>query len=256
LGSFIPASRAIAGFGLLAAGPSRGGQLGRPLLEALLAARGLGLQLGLGPLQPGQPLGPGSQGPGQLVTAPVAVLGVLGPVGLGSLLKQLGDLRLKLGVAPVGCRSSVGGHLGAVQGHQPQAHESGRRAQPQRLDQQAGQGLLVADPEAGDGDVIRGGVGTEHAEGDVLGAATFDLAGGTDPGAVCIQQHAQQHPGLVGGPAVAVGAIGGQEGAEVELVDDVEHEPGQVVGWEPLAQVRREQKRLVSRAGTKVVGHG
>jgi hypothetical protein len=42
----------------LAAGPRRGSQLLDPLLVALLAGGGLGLQLGLGVLQPGQPLGP------------------------------------------------------------------------------------------------------------------------------------------------------------------------------------------------------
>ena len=92
------------GPGSLPAGPGGGGQFGDPLLVALLAGGGLGFQLGLGVLQPGQPLGPPGQGPWQLVAAGRAVLLVLGPVGLGGLLEQLGDLGLEVGVGPVGRR--------------------------------------------------------------------------------------------------------------------------------------------------------
>jgi hypothetical protein len=115
--------------------------------------------------------------------------------------------------------------------------------------------LFVADPEPGDGHMIGRGVAGQHSEGDVFVAAAFDLAGGTDPGAVGIQ-HAKQGLGVVGGVAVPVGPVGAQERLEVELVDDVEDEPGQVVGWQPVAQVRWEQERLVAVAGTEVVGHG
>jgi hypothetical protein len=103
----------------LAAGPGRGGQLGHPLLIALLAGGGLGLQLGLGPLQSGQPLGPPGQGSRQLVAAAGAVLLIVGPVGLGGLPEQLGDLLFELGVGAVGPIGGVGGHLGAIQRDQP-----------------------------------------------------------------------------------------------------------------------------------------
>ena len=83
-----------------------------------------------------------------------------GPGGGG----QLGDLLLQVGVGAVGRGGGVGLDLGAVQGDQPQADQAGRRAQLQRLDQQAGQGLFVADPE-----------------GDVFMASPLDLAGGADP---------------------------------------------------------------------------
>jgi hypothetical protein len=114
----------------------------------------------------------------------------------------------------------------------------------------------VADPEPGDGHVIGGAVAGKDAEGDVLVAAAFDLAGGADPGAVAIQQHGQQHPGLVGGPAMPIGPIGLQEWAKVELVDHVQDKPGQVTARQPVAQVRWEQKGLVTVAGKEVVCHG
>jgi hypothetical protein len=78
-------------------------------------------------------------------------------------------------------------------------------------------------------------VAAQGAEGDVFVAAAFDVAGGADPGAVAIQQHGQQHPGFIGGPAVPVGPIGLEERTEAELVDDVEHEPGQVTARQPVA---------------------
>jgi hypothetical protein len=240
----------------LPAGLSGGGQLGDSLLVALLAGGRLGFQLGLGLLQPGQPLGPASHRPRQFVATGGAVLAVLGPIRLGGFGEQLGDLGLEVGVGAVGGRGGVGLDLGAVQGDQPQADHPGGRAQLQRLDQQPGQGLFVADPEPGDGHMIRGRVGGQDSEGDVFLAAPLDLAGRTDPGAVAVQQYGQEHPGLIRGPAVAIGPIGLEERAKVELVDDVEHEPGQVVSWQPVAQVWWEQKGLVAVAGTEVVGHG
>jgi hypothetical protein len=106
------------GAGPLAAGPGGGGQLGHPLLVALLAGGGLGFQLGFGVLQPGQPLGPAGQRLRQLVAAGRAVLAVLGLICLGGLGEQLGDLGLERGVGAVRRGSGVGLDLGAIQGDQ------------------------------------------------------------------------------------------------------------------------------------------
>jgi hypothetical protein len=137
-------------------------------------------------LQPSQPLSPAGQRLGQRYIVGSAVLAVLGLVDGRCLGEQLGDLRLKMGVGAVGRSGSVGLDLGAIQGNQAQADHPGRRAQLQRLDQQPGQGLFVADPEASDGHVIGCLVAAEDAEGDVFVAAPLDLAGGADPGAVGI----------------------------------------------------------------------
>jgi hypothetical protein len=37
--------------------------------------------------------------------------------------------------------------------------------------------------------------------------------------------------------AMPVGPVGAQKWLKVELVDDVEDEPGQVIGWQPVVQV-------------------
>ena len=100
-------------------------------------------------MQPGEPLSPTSQGPRQQVAAAGAVL-VLGPIGLGGLSEQLGHLSLKVGVGAVGRGRGVGLNFGAIPGDQPQADQSGRRAQLPRLDQQPSQRLFVTDAKAGD----------------------------------------------------------------------------------------------------------
>jgi hypothetical protein len=55
---------------------------------------------------------------------------------------------------------------------------------------------------------------------------------------------------------VAVGAIGGVEGLEVELSHRVDHEPGEVIVVEPVAEVRRQEHRLVAVAAEEVLSHG
>jgi hypothetical protein len=56
--------------------------------------------------------------------------------------------------------------------------------------------------------------------------------------------------------AMPVSPIATQERRQVELVDDVQDEPGEVAFGEPLAQVGRQQEGLVAVAAKEVVGHG
>jgi hypothetical protein len=63
----------------------------------------------------------------------------------------------------------------------PRRTRPGGGAQLQRLDEEAGQGLLVADAEARDGHVVGGLVAGQHPEGELLDAAPLDLPGGPKP---------------------------------------------------------------------------
>src|SRR5262245_11561167 len=76
------------------------------------------------------------------------------------------------------------------------------------------------------------------------------------PDAVGVQEHAEQELGVVGGMAVPIVTVGLVEGLQVELVDDVQHEPGEVAVRQPVAQVRGQQEGLVAVTAQKVVGHG
>jgi hypothetical protein len=101
----------------------------------------------------------------------------------------------------------------------------------------------VADAEPGDGHVVGRLVGGQHAKGDVLLAAALDLPGGAHAQAVAVQQHAEQELGVIGGAAMPVVAVRQVEALKVELVDDVQDEPGEVAFGQPVAQVRREGGR-------------
>jgi hypothetical protein len=114
----------------------------------------------------------------------------------------------------------------------------------------------VAGTEPRDGHVVGGLVGRQDAKSDVLVAAAFELAGGAHADAVAVQQHAQQGLWVVGGMPMAVITVDTVEGLQVELVDHVEDEQGEVAGGEPVAQVGWEQEGLVAVATQEVVGHG
>jgi hypothetical protein len=101
------------------------------------------------------------------------------------------------------------------------------------------------------GDLVAG----QHPEGEVLVAAPLDLPGGAHPDGIAVHQHPKQRLGVVGGLAVPVSPRGAQEQVEVELVDHIAHEPGEVIGWQPVAQVRGQQEGLVAVAANEVVGH-
>jgi hypothetical protein len=59
----------------------------------------------------------------------------------------------------------------------------------------------------------------------------------------------------VRGAAVAVDAVGSIERPEVELLDRLDHKPGEVVFIQPVAQIRRQQQRLLSVTAEEVLGH-
>ena len=129
------------------------------------------------------------------------------------------------------------------------------RAEAEHPAEEVGERFLVADPKPGDRRVVGDLVRADHPEGDVLATAALDPPRASLADAVGVGEQADHHLRLVGGGAVAVGAIGGVEGLEVELLDRLDHEPGEVVVGQPIAQVRRQQQRLVSIAGEEVLWH-
>jgi hypothetical protein len=139
---------------LLALRPGRCGQLRDPRLVAALAFGRVGFQPRLGLPQPGQPAGRAGELGGELVPARGAVLAVLSLVGLGRLAQDLGDLVLELGQGAVGPIGGVGSHFGPIQRDDTQVDQPSCGAQPQRLHEQAGQGVLVAGAEPRDGHVV------------------------------------------------------------------------------------------------------
>jgi hypothetical protein len=171
-----------------------------------------------------------------------AVLLVLTVVGLGGLAQDLGDFLLEPGQGAVGGVGGVAGDLGAVQRHQSHAQQPRFAAQPERGDQDAGQGLLVAGTERSDRHVVGGAVGGQHAEGEVLLAASFDLPLRTAPR--CSRRTAARREGSWGRrPGGRARQHGRRQGTG----------PGRA-GRPRRARTRRGGRRAAGRAGPAEAG--
>ena len=68
----------------------------------------------------------------------------------------------------------IGLDPGAVKGERSDRDQAGLSAEDEDLGEELGQGVLVADAEAGDRGVVGALVGGNHAEGDVLVQLAFD----------------------------------------------------------------------------------
>jgi hypothetical protein len=103
--------------------------------------------------------------------------------------------------------------------------------------------------------MVRDLVGRQHAEGDVLAAAPFDLPRGALPDRVGVEQERHHHLRVERRPTPAIVPIGSVERAQLELVDGVQHEPSEVVFGEPLPQARGQKQLLVTVTEKEVRGH-
>jgi len=181
---------------------------------------------------------------------------VVALVGLGGLAQNLGDLGFEPLVGAVGFLGGVAREFGPVQRDGADPDHAGGGAQPERGDQEFGQSVLVANTEACDGHMVGRAVAGQDPESNVLVAAPLDLAGGTHPDRVGVQQYAEQRLRVIGRMAMPVGPVASEERRQVKLVDYVAHEPGEVAFGQPVAQVGREQEGLVAVATQEVVSHG
>ena len=101
--------------------------------------------------------------------------------------------------------------------------------------------------------VIRTLLGRQHPEGDVLLAGALDRARGPDPARVRVQQQADHHRRVIRRPAAPIDPIGAIERLQIDLGNSVDHKPGEVPRRQPLAHVRRHQKRLVAITRNKAL---
>jgi hypothetical protein len=113
----------------------------------------------------------------------------------------------------------------------------------------------VANAKARDGRVVGRLVGGDDAERDVLLAAAFDAARGALADRVGVEQQRDHHRRIMRRPAMPVGAIGRIERPEIHRLDNVEHEPREVILGQPLAQARRQQQLLLAITRDEVLRH-
>jgi hypothetical protein len=113
----------------------------------------------------------------------------------------------------------------------------------------------MADTEARDRRVIGRLVGGDHAKRDVLTATPLDPPRRALPDRVRVHEQRHHHRRIVRRPAMPIGAIRGQERAQVELVDRVDHKPREVILGQPFAQARRQQQLLLAITRQEVMRH-
>ena len=202
------------------------------LRNRLQLGRSLGVEAPLCVAKPGPSSPPARELPGQLIATRRAVALVLGGVYSLRVGEDLGGDLLVTAERRVGGRGS---ELRAVDRDHPGPHQPRLRTEAEHLTEQLRQGLLVADSEARDRRVVGELVRADHPEGDVFTAAALDPPRRALAHAVGVDEQGEHHLGVVRCTTVAIGAVGGVEGLEVELLDRLDHEPGEVVFIQPVA---------------------
>ncbi|MCY1551868.1 hypothetical protein D9M68_882280 [compost metagenome] len=98
------------------------------------------------------------------------------------------------------------------------------------------------------------GVGRHIAKRHRVVGRAFDLAAGMHAVGIAVDQQAQQHGRMVCGRTPA-GVLAGQL-AQIELLDDLYHEPRQVIIRQPFVYRGRQQVRSVSIGGDEAAHWG
>ena len=213
--------------------------------------RSLLLEAPLGVLKPGPPSPAACQLAGQLIAARRAAALVLGGVDALRLGQHLGGDLLVAENRGVGGR---GPELRPVDRDHPGPHQPRLDTETQHLTEQPRQ-RLMAHPKARDRGVVGHLVRADHPKRDVLAAAPLDRPRGALTDAIGVGQQRHHHLRVVRRATVTVNAIGRVERLQVELLDRLDHEPGQMVFIQPVAQVRRQQQRLLTVTPKEVLGH-
>jgi hypothetical protein len=177
-------------------------------------------------------------------------------VGRLRSVQQRGDLRLQLGlglehvtVAHGLVAAGVGLDLGAVHGDGAQLHEPHLARQAHDLHEQFAQLLQMEGAEVTDRSVRREVARAQHPEGDVLVQLVGDLARAEHPAGVGVHEHLDHHGGverLVARPAVGVALV---ERTQVQAIDSVTDEVGQVPLGQPVLQCLGQQHLLLRVVG-------
>ena len=173
-------------------------------------------------------------------------------LGLG---EDASHLRVDLRARAILLAAGVRAQLRPIERHHADPQQPRRGSQPQHLDEEPGQRLLMLLAEAADGGMVGCLVRGEHAEGGVLPTASLDLPARALASAVGVEQQRDQHGRLVGRPPPAVLPVGGVERREIHLAHRVQHEPGEMVLGKLVPEARGHQEVLVTVARQGARGH-
>ena len=220
--------------------------LGRPRL----LVRALTLSLGLAEELP--PTLRGAQLLRQLIAALLAVELVLGLVGRPGLGQDLpGDLIEGV----IDLRAGVPGDPGAIDRHHAGLDQARPVTQLQHLGEQIGQRPLMPTDKPRDRRMIGNQVARDHPVGHVLTAVTLDRPRRPHLGRKRVQDQRHQHRRLIRRATMTIEAVGGIESRQIHARHRVDDEPRQMIGRQPLPDIRRQQEPLLATALNEVLRH-
>lgn len=144
---------------------------------------------------------------------------------------------------------------GPVHGDESCLHKSGASAQPKDLTEQLAERVFMRGSETSDRGVIGKLVRRDHTKRDVFTATTFDHPTRPLTNAIRVHEQRHHHRRLIRRATATIRPIRGHERRHVELPDDIQHKPGQMIRREPFRQRRRHQQQLIAIARHEVVSH-
>jgi hypothetical protein len=109
--------------------------------------------------------------------------------------------------------------------------------------------------EARDRGVIGPLLRRDHTKRDVLLTRPFDHPRGPHPARVRVKQQADHHRRVIGRPTAPITPISAIERLEIHLLDGLDHKPREMPFRQPLAHIRRHQKRLLAITSDEALSH-
>jgi hypothetical protein len=103
--------------------------------------------------------------------------------------------------------------------------------------------------------VIGRRIAGDHPVGNILATMTLDPPRGPHVGRKRVQDQRHHHRRLVRRAAMTISPIRATEPRHVHLVDRVDHKPRQMIGWQPIPDVGRQQHPCSSTAFNEVLRH-
>lgn len=180
--------------------------------------------------------------------------------GLGTL-QQRRHFALELFLKPVGVDptqglvlASVGLDFGTVQADRSELEQPHRLCPAQDRHEQLRQLRQKPLAEIRDGAVVRMGIGADESARDRVIRRLRQFATAIEPCGIPVKQQRHQHRRRVG---LGTGApIRFDQRTQVQLVDDLHHEPRQVPLREIILDARRQQQEGVSVDRDELYSHG
>jgi hypothetical protein len=155
----------------------------------------------------------------------------------------------------VGVKVRVAGDPRAIDRNHSGLHQASGVTQLQHIREQVGERLLVAADEARDRHIVRNEVAGDHPKRDVLAAVTLDRTRRAHTTRTRIQHKRQHQRRLIRSTTVTIGPIRGIERAQAHLLDRIDHKPRQMIWREPIPNVGRQQKPLLTTTLNEVLRH-